>query len=134
MSISVAPDGSIFDRVGEFAFGDRGRISTLFFHDREGYVDSIFKFVQALASSKTLVGGTRPPLIDETAKLREQLIGRNCLGYSDFFEEGIRAAVEASALTWLGKHWAAITDELANPFSPASIAILGHASFTTAGC
>ena len=126
MTQRVATDGTIFDRVGEFVFGQGGRINVLFFNDKPGYADAVFKFVQALASSKKLLGGTRVPLTDESAKLKDELIEMDGLEYSDFFAEEHRTIFKASALRWLEENWPKIIEELSNSSSTASIAILGQ--------
>jgi hypothetical protein len=125
VNIRVAPDGSVFDHVGEFMFEAKDRLYILFGNDYEAYKESVANTVQLLVLSGTLVGGNRS-LIEGTSKLKQQLAEVGRLSYSDFFSDSDRSSIKASASSWLSDNWQAIINELRDPNSSALTGAIGH--------
>jgi hypothetical protein len=126
MSIKVMPDGAVLDRVGEFIFGDRVLLGNLFPQDRGGYTDAVFKFVQGLVSTKTLIGLDRDALTNESNELKQHLISLGCMECSNLFANSDLASVKAAAQGWLSQHWDSVLKQLEQPSSTPAIAILGN--------
>jgi hypothetical protein len=122
----IAPDGALLDRVAEFTYANKPMIQTLYESDPTGYTDAVAKLVQILATSEKIVTGPRKTTPAATTRLKDVLREANRHENSTFFAPEIVEKRKKAAMRWLKDNWNSLIEELRNPDSAVSSAVLGH--------
>lgn len=113
MEFKIVPDGALFDRFGEFAYGDKQWVKDLFEHD-PGYAKAVADIVQTLAvSAKVVIGNIEEkPRTTGTLAQKIQEVGR--LRKSELFPGAQQEKRKAAGHEWVAEKWNEICTDLKN--------------------